>query len=121
MRISRTLAAAAATAAVLTIGSPADATAGDQGARAGTVTLYGASPTAPVWRTAYAACTGQQAYVGHDVESFDNRPATGCQVVLVEGGWTFELCAGRGVVPAAFQTSPVLRIEPGSSPTCPVA
>jgi hypothetical protein len=127
MRPSRML-AAAAVAVGLAVASPAGAGAttgattgasnGVPEASVGTVALHGASPTTPVWQTAYTSCAGQQAFVRGAVRTFANRPATGCQVVLVEDGWTFELCAGRGAIPAAFQASPLARIEPGASSAC---
>lgn len=121
MRPSLTLTAAAAVAALslLNPSTPADAAPTDRDATTGTVALYGASPTSPVWRATYATCSGQQASV-RDVRSFDNRPADGCRVVLVEGSRTLELCTGRGQVPAGFQASPTVRIETGNSQACPV-
>lgn len=125
MRPSRMLAAVAVAAVTvgLALASPAgaDTTPGDREAAVGTVALFGASPATPVWRTAYTTCTGQQANVRHAVTSFANLPAAGCQVVLVTDGLRFELCAGRGLIPAPFQASPIVRIEPGDSPSCRAA
>jgi hypothetical protein len=52
------------------------------------------------------------------IGSFDNQPPAGCEVVLVRFGQTFELCAGRGVVPEPFRTASQIRIQPGSSVPC---
>jgi hypothetical protein len=52
------------------------------------------------------------------IGSFDNQPLAGCEVVLVRFGQTFELCAGRGVVPEPFRTASQVRIQAGSSVPC---
>jgi hypothetical protein len=120
MRLSHTLVAAAAVVTLSAVGSPAGADTpapASAVAAPGTVTLFGAPPAGPVWQSTYTTCGGQVAAV-RNVHSFDNRPVFGCQVVLIEGAQTFELCAGRGSIPAAFRASPLVRIEPGTSTAC---
>jgi hypothetical protein len=87
----------------------------------GQVTLFeGATFTDPVTHLSYTSCSSRAQVTGQ-VRSFDNRPMAGCQVVLARASATFELCVGRGQVPAAFQNDPLVRIEPGSSVPCSIA
>jgi hypothetical protein len=69
----------------------------------------------------YVGCpgTGRIHAVSGTVDSFGNVPADGCEVVLRnKAGGTFELCIGSGSIPAAFQQSPLVRIQPGTSFRC---
>ena len=69
----------------------------------------------------YEGCPrpGRTHLVNGTVDSFDNVPADGCEVVLRNrAGGTFELCIGSGSIPAAFQQSPLAQIRPGTSFRC---
>lgn len=95
--------------------------AGGGAAAIGQVTLFeNADFSGRQWSISYPGCPGPSVRpVSGQVRGFDNRPAPGCRVVLSNRSWSFELCAGRGAVPAGFQDSPAVRVEPGGSVPCP--
>ncbi|MEV0387203.1 hypothetical protein [Nonomuraea sp. NPDC050643] len=69
----------------------------------------------------YTGCGGVVALTG-SVGSFDNRPLAGCSVSLqTRAGASLVLCAGRGVVPAAFRQAGRVLFRPGASAPCVIA
>ncbi|MEV4572819.1 hypothetical protein AB0K16_06130 [Nonomuraea jabiensis] len=52
-------------------------------------------------------------------DTFDNQPATGCQVVLTSRtGASQVLCVGRGSLPPELRQVLRVRIQPGTAPPC---
>lgn len=69
---------------------------------------------------AYPSCAGSVLrQVPGTVTTFDNRPLVGCKVTLLgRSGGSFDLCSGRGRIPARFQQSPRVAVRRGTSVAC---
>ncbi|TDD13018.1 hypothetical protein [Nonomuraea diastatica] len=53
------------------------------------------------------------------IDKFDNQPSPGCQAVLInQTGASKVLCEGRGTVPPEFLQVRLIRIQPGTAPSC---
>jgi len=87
--------------------------------QSGVVVLYEQTNfTGPVRSILYASCaTPTWVLLTRPVGSYDNRPASGCQLALVTAAREHVLCAGRRLVPVAFRNAPQLVIRPGTTPT----
>ncbi|MEV0383984.1 hypothetical protein [Nonomuraea sp. NPDC050643] len=111
-------ATATAAAALVLSAAPATATSATGG-----LTLFSDTAfTRPTNNVTYTSCDNFIGRVpGQRVGSFDNRPLPGCRVVLHATTGDFTLCAGRGVVPAAFRQVLLYSIGTGTSTACPVA
>ncbi|MFI7126795.1 hypothetical protein ACIBQ1_13960 [Nonomuraea sp. NPDC050153] len=69
----------------------------------------------------YGSCQPARQYQPelYQVDTFDNQPVTGCQVVLIGSpGVSQVLCVGRGNVPPELSRSPRVVIQPGTAPPC---
>jgi hypothetical protein len=114
-RLSTTVGAVLLLAAIVAMSAPTSATAGAKGS----VILYSnANFTSPTTIMKYPECPaiGPFDKIPH---SFDNYPTRDCQAVLInEVGQEYVLCAGRGLVPEAFQKAPRLVFRTGASDVC---
>ncbi|MGW0192733.1 hypothetical protein [Nonomuraea sp. NPDC003201] len=55
----------------------------------------------------------------YEVDTFDNQPAPGCQVVLTgRTGASQVLCVGRGSLPPELRQVLRVRMQPGTAPPC---
>ncbi|MET9239859.1 hypothetical protein [Nonomuraea sp. NPDC003709] len=55
----------------------------------------------------------------YEVDTFDNQPVPGCQVVLTgRTGASQVLCVGRGSLPPELRQVLRVRMQPGTAPPC---
>lgn len=118
----RTLFASTVVALAAVAASPgiASAAGGDPGPAAhGRLGL--GSMAGPYRILTYTSCTSPaKTTTPGTYTSFDNEPLTGCQVALVNAkGGIAVLCAGRGSVPADYQSRPIVLVRKGLSVACP--
>ncbi|MFD1545268.1 hypothetical protein [Nonomuraea guangzhouensis] len=75
----------------------------------------------PTTNISYSSCDAFIGLVpGQQVGSFDNRPPSGCQVILHALSGDLTLCVGRAIVPPALRRAFFYEIRTGASVPCAV-
>lgn len=115
LTIRTTTALAIAASATVALTTPA------QAAPAYSTTFYAtATYTGSPQTVDHLTCAGDVTLLHGRFQSFDNRPIPGCKAQVYNNAspnW-LTLCIGRSTLPLLHQSSPEVRLVPGTAPVC---